>query len=745
MNEEQHRVSINFHHSINEISFSNTPYSNSVSDSRSSVLHCTEQMIENLDARELNEIKERCRAELSFLSSYHVPTGSHWASPEMQNLIEKMHYFPDNELNALMISLMLRQPSLRQIVTATIVIFLSVDSFKKYYLPNQIMDDARRSKSARLPHPWYKLFHLFWQQFPLNAEQISTFKKVINESCYKLSFVPTGKWHGKFLKVWSKEQRHINPSALIPNTSRGSNSHYDDYEEDDDEDEMDDSPLTSEMNHNELDGITSGMSEVEELSDEDYVPPNISQPPLNEVMKPKRRPSETSETFNKSFNLIRERQVVYDDNVCDFSSQELSEIKQRLELELTFRHDENEITHWASPSMLNRIRKLDFFPLPEMNHLMTKLLLKIKSHRSIIFSTMVVFYGTPAFKIYYLPCQIELTKHTTALKPPFPKYKTYHYFWRCVHGSEPAPARFKRLIMSGNYLLRRVPNSIGWKGKLTSKLTSLKPTAKHSSHSKKSALIHKLKHRPLVRTQTNTSSFNNAPSSSSSSVPKLIPLDCNYPQADSSFSSHSSNSFNGSYTVPQLVSLNRYADEPANDEYLRDEKGNTFVYGKNGKRLYTYTESSMNISYDEFFKASRLICMKARAYSILSRFAPHAMKRDLLEMAAPMKFAPEAKKRMLSLAYFPDHTLNDLIKRLLFSENSICKQVKWSASIFWSEDEINSGAWIPSIMPYTRIHHEPLVGYVFFHQFWDYVLGVANSEDRRRTLRSAITEIYREK
>ena len=750
MNEEHNRVTISFHQNINEISFIKSPYSSSLSDSRS-VLHCTEQMIENLDAHELNQIKERCRLELSYLGNWNggSPVASHWASPEMQELIKRMHYFPDNELNSLMIHLMLRQPSFRQIVTATIVVFLSVESFKTYYLPNQIMDDARRSKSSRLPHPWYKLFHLFWQQFPLNAEQLSTLKKVINESCYKLQFVPPGKWSGKCLKAWTREHRQMNASAMLPNTSRGSNHLYDGYDdedEDDDDEEILDSSLNQDLS-TEPDEMTS---EVEELSDEDYIPPNISQPPLDEVMRPKKRPSDTLETFNanKPFNPIKERQVLYKENRCDLSPQELADLKERLTLELSFRHDENETNHWASnsPGIMNRIRKLDFFPSPELNLQMTKLLLKIKSHRSIVFSTMVVFYGTQSFKTYYLPCQIELTKNNTALKPPFPKYKTYHYFWQRIHGNEAPPTRFKRLIMSGNYLLRRIPNSIGWKGKLTNKLTSSKPSSKHSSsHSKKSSLVHKFKHRPLIRSQgTSSSSFS---SSLSSSVPKLIPLDSSNQTADNNFSSHSSNGINGSYSVPPLAPLNRSASDLAsvNDEFLRDEKGNAFVFGKNGKRLYTYIDSLITISYDEFFKASRLICMKARIYSILQRVAPHALKRDLIEMATPMKYAPEAKKRILNLSYFPDHTLNDLTKRLLFSEHSICKQVKWSASIFWSEEELNTSAWIPSIMPFSRIHHEPLYGYVYFHQLWNYVLGVSNSEDRRRTLRSAITEIYREK
>lgn len=696
-----------------------------------SVLHCTEEMVQNLTDFELETIKNRCKNELEFLPNFDPP--KHWATPEVLNQIRNIKYFPDSHLNSLISKLMLRIGSFRQSVIATIVIFLSSESFKDFYLPNHILNESKGSKATRLPHPWYKLFHLFWQQFDLTPDLNSLFKKVINEACYKLSFVPNGEWKGKFLGSWTKSDRQVNPTAI----------YYPKHDEECENESSDDHGY--EDGNSDGEGSLSSVS-FEVLSDEDYVPPNNSVPPLDAVIKLKEKSQLEAETSNLSTSSPNEN-VNYLPGEF-FTSEELAQIKARLDLELSFDHNDFNSVPWATSSTKQRIKQLNFFPDAELNSKMSQLLLKIHPYRTVVFSTMVVFYGLESYKSYYLPSQLDVLKNTTALKPPLPKYKLFHLFWQKIHGPGAAPLRFKRLVMTANYHLKRVPDG-GWKGTIAAAHASVK----HSLHLVKSPV--KCTQKNFIRKikQTKSTAASNVEylhhhrhNSGGDSVPKLIPLSqwCNVSAQKNIVASNRSE-----YCAPQLVSLTESPSlnsfSPETGDYLRDVNGNAYIHSRNGNRLYIHVESLVNLSYDEFFKASRLIYMKARAYTLIRKVSPSNLTQDIHSLVSPMKYAPESTNKILHLSYFPDAKLNELITRLLFSEHSICKMVKWTASIFWCEEELKGTALIPSVVPFSRIHHEPLTGYLFFHQFWDIILGTRTSEERRKTLRSAITEIYREK
>lgn len=744
MYQEDNYLPINCHLYSSNDTF-DRPNSNSNSNSssssssnqniRRSVLHCTEEMIENLTDRELEHIKTRCKDELQNIPP--VEPSNHWASPEIMNQIRNMKYFPDAGLNELMIKLMLRVGSFRQSVTHTIVIFLSSESFKQFYLPNQIIDETKRSKATRLPHPWYKLFHLFWQQFDLSPELSVLFKKVINEACYKLSFVPEGEWKGKFRGKWCKDRQN-NSSNLNALYGMG-------YHEDDDVDES--SGDNQFQNKDSCDeGSFSGMS-FEVLSDDDYVPPTNSVPPLNAVFKCKKKPRLEPESSISSEMIVPIENRTSFSSPDFFTQEEMDQIKERLRTELSFERIDN-CPHWASRNTQNRIRQLNFFPDSDLNSRLSELLLKIHSYRTVIFSTMVVFYGHESFKKFYLPRHIETVKNSTALKPPLPKYKLFHEFWHSVHGPGATPLKFKRLLTTGNYHLKRVPDG-KWKGSVVSASYAVKAAAK----SKQRVLINKIKQRCKLTRAPNVqySVQRHQVSTSNNSIPKLTPL------SPSKQWPVPSTSGRDPFFLPQLVPLTDSPSSQTNSnsnsnsfiaetgDYLHDENGNTYIRSKNGNRLYVYIESSINISFDQFFQPTRLLLMKVRAWTILHRSAFHLLNQDLMTLPKRMKYAPEATNKILNLNYFPDAKLNELMIRILFADHSITRQVKWTAAVFWSEQELAGSAMIPGVMPFIRIHHEPIIGYFYFHQFWDFIFGSSKSEERRRTLRSAIGEVYRDR
>lgn len=377
----------------------------------------------------------------------------------------------------------------------------------------------------------------------------------------------------------------------------------------------------------------------------------------------------------------------------EFTEDEMKQMKERIKFELNVRRRRSP-THWASSELQEYISRLNFFKDSELNQLMSKMLLSLSFYNQVVSASIVVFFGVEAFHQYYLPNSID-SRQAHANKPPLPKYKLFHQFWRNINGSNPSKT-FKTIIIITNFHLRRMPIG-GYDGNLQKAYKSTSDGTPAPSCLKKPL--------PRVEMSGKKLKITTSPSTGASTGGGKM-----------SKSSQQSN--------PKLQYQTR---QPV----FFDDGGNAFFVAQTGQK-YFVNNPNQEVSYDKFFRPSRLLCMKARAMCILKendcRGGPPVQR---------MKYAPESMEKMANLTYFPDEDLNKLMSQIMFLDHSIYKMVQIVSNVFWCDDERNTSI-VPYRLPYLRLTHPPIIGHEFYYEFWDLILGFSRNDERKKIFEYAI-------
>lgn len=362
-----------------------------------------------------------------------------------------------------------------------------------------------------------------------------------------------------------------------------------------------------------------------------------------------------------------------------FSQEEMDKMKERVLFELNVKRRRSP-EHWASPELQELIKNLKFFPDQELNRLMSKLLLTLSFYNQAVSASIVAFFGPDNFKEYYLPNSIE-SRQSHANKPPLPKFRLFHLFWRNINGTQTIKT-FKTIIIITNFHLRRMPP-----GYYDGNLQKPYKNASETNPSTKSKIM------------------TGRPSNLNRSLPEKDSKDVK------------NSSLKTQYQTRQPVSL--------------DDGGNAYFVAMTGQK-YFVNNPDIQITFEEFFKPSRLLCMKARAYAILKK-----CEAKNAPIPQPMKYAPEAMNKMTNLSYFPDEKLNQLMSQVMFIDHSIYKMVQITSNVFWSDEE-RAGSIVPYRLPYSRLTHPPIIGHEFYYEFWDNMISFRSEEDRKKIFEYAI-------
>lgn len=394
-------------------------------------------------------------------------------------------------------------------------------------------------------------------------------------------------------------------------------------------------------------------------------------------------------------------------NSEEFTDEEMNQMKERIMFELNVKRRRSPV-HWASPELQDLIKRLNFFKDRELNQLMSKMLLTLSFYNQVVSASIVVFFGVEAFQHFYLPNSIG-HRQSHANKPPLPKYKLFHLFWQNINGPESSKT-FKTIIIITNFHLRRMPVG-AYDGNLQK---AYKSTVEGNSVAKGKAISRQaLNLQSLKRLKHNLTS-----------PPKLSSLSKKQCTA-----SGTKNSSGGNSAASSTSSSNSPAKSPyqTRQPVCLDEGGNAYFVALTGQK-YFVNNPNQRTTFEEFFKASRLLCMKARAYSILKECSP---------IVQPMKYAPEAMEKTANLSYFPDEELNKLMSKVMFIDHSIYKMVQITCNVFWCDEERNTSI-VPYRLPYLRLTHPAIVGHEFYYEFWDHIISFSTNEERKKLFEYAI-------
>lgn len=393
--------------------------------------------------------------------------------------------------------------------------------------------------------------------------------------------------------------------------------------------------------------------------------------------------------------------------VYDFTPEELYKMKEKVKFELSRDRRHKEGDCMKSRFIQEKIKKLNFFPDPELNRLMTRLLLRLQYVKEAIRVTMYIFFDIDMFKEYYVPSS-NGPSGISSFKP-FPNYSRYHAFWQSIHCNDSDfLAKYTKGLIDGNSNFRKhAINELQYTGYVS-----------HRTKGYAEAVSARIK-----------SSGKNA-------------------KANSTGKSKSRDGRKGNAPSSKRFKLSIY--NAAISKSINDVKANSIAYDNNGfayilnsggNRWYVKDPKVPPLTYNNFFTASRILLMKGRAYYLWSN-----LEDKLLRSTDVCWFSGECMSdvalKVEHMDYFPDQLLNQLVKHLIFKDITLVKAIKITIGIFFSSVELTKAA-VPSSSSFKRVLRPPVAGYEIFHEFWNHMYRIWNSDDRRRRFEGSFAEVNR--
>lgn len=404
-----------------------------------------------------------------------------------------------------------------------------------------------------------------------------------------------------------------------------------------------------------------------------------------------------------SANRFIATQQGYNSSLYEFSPEEISKMKEKVIFELGRgrRHKEGDCLR--SSFIQSQLKNINFFPDPELNKLMSKLLRRLHYVKEAIRVTMYIFFDLELFKEYYVPSATGpsgISSHK-----PFPKYKRFHAFWLSIHCNESSfLAKYTKGLIDGNSTLRKhAVNGIEYTG-----------FVRHHSSAKELQ---------AGRTKVDQSGVGAKRKSKHHSDASFFPPSKRFKISVPS-------------TQPESGTNEKKMD------VIYDSNGFAYVNSiSQGKRWYVRDPKKPPMTASEFYTPGRLLLMKVRAHYLWTQ-----LKGKMLDPRELPWFSGTAmssvKTRIQNLDYFSDDCLNQLVKQLLQTNITLVKAIKLTVSVFFSSVELSKAA-VPISSTFHRALRPPINGYELFHEFWNYLFDIWNSRERKKRFEGSFGEVNR--
>ena len=395
-------------------------------------------------------------------------------------------------------------------------------------------------------------------------------------------------------------------------------------------------------------------------------------------------------------------------SLYDFSSEEIRKMKEKVQFELNRDRRQKEGDCMKSPFIQNQLKSISFFPDPELNRMMSKLLRKLQYVKEAIRVTMYIFFDIEKFKEYYVPSPSGPSGISS--NKPFPKYERFHAFWLSIHCNESSfCAKYTKGLIDANSNFRKLA------------LNNLEYTG-YVSHRTNCYISESSRAKSNVTPDQNKNNLRNLKGKlrSQDDVLSSKRFKLSLPSSSSSKSQCSTSE----RRVDIIYDANGFA-------YINSVTG--------GKRWYVRDPSRPPLTSNEFYTSSRLLLMKGRALYLWNH-----LRDKLLESQEVPWFSgsSDVLYRLQNLNHFPDHDLNQLVKQLINHNITLVKVIKITVSVFFSSAELSKAA-VPLSSTFQRVLRPPVPGYELFHEFWNYLYDIQNSRERRRRFEGSFGEVNR--